>query len=90
MHLAVVTCTADIQLWKATPALTLPALPPWRLLTGYLHASCAASLFRDPTVDLSFKVRRNERSGAVQAESENKKFLPHVRQPLSRKQDFQA
>lgn len=75
MHLAVVTCAPNIQRWNTTHCL--PALPPWRLLAGYLHASCAISLFRDPTADFELQsAAQRFLPGAAQANLGNKKVSP--------------
>lgn len=75
IHLAVVTCAPNIQRWNTTHCL--PALPPWRLLAGYLHASCAISLFRDPTADFELQsAAQRFLLGVAQAKLGNKKVCP--------------
>lgn len=65
----------NIQRWNTTHCLS--ALPPWRLLAGYLHASCAISLFRDPTADFELQsAAQRFLPGAAQAKLGNKKVSP--------------
>lgn len=75
MLLAVVTCAPNIQCRNTTHCL--PALPPWCLLAGYLNASCAIRLFRDPAADFGFQsAAQRFLPRAAEAKSENKTVSP--------------
>lgn len=88
VHLAVVTCAADIQLWNTNPnpACFASLASPCRLFTCIM---CYQSIPRSHCRLWVSKCAAKERSWQRQSQR-TKRCLPHVRQPLSGKQDFQT